>query len=138
MLFAVAVVACSRNPAPGSSLTGAETARDATTQFLNAVKAQDLQAMATVWGNENGPARDGLDRTDLDKRLIIMVSCYNHDRFQIIDEQQSTGGASMVRVSLTRGPRTKTANFTAVRGPSRRFYVYVNDPDFIAMRDFCA
>jgi hypothetical protein len=42
----------------GTSMTGAPTARDAATQFMNAVKAQDLMAMGSVWGTDRGPARE--------------------------------------------------------------------------------
>jgi len=48
-------------------------------QFLAAVKAQDLQAMSVVWGTSKGPARDQLERSELEKREIIMQGCYDHD-----------------------------------------------------------
>lgn len=137
MLLAVLLCACSRNPAPGVALAGSVAPREATSDFLKAVKAQDLQAMSMVWGNERGPGRDYFDRAELDKRLLVMQSCYEHDRFQVLDEAPGTGGTSIVRVQLVRGSRTKTTNFVAHKGPSNRYFVDVRDGDFRAMSDFC-
>jgi hypothetical protein len=138
MLLAALLAACSRNPAPGTTLPGSVAPRQAATDFLNAVRAQDLQAMSTVWGNERGPARDYFDRAELDKRLLVMQSCYSHDRFQVLDESPGSGGTSLVRVQLVRGNRTKTTNFVAHKGPGNRYFVDVRNPDFSAMSDFCA
>jgi hypothetical protein len=116
-------------------MTGAPAPRLAVEQFLGAVKAQDLQAMSVVWGTEKGPARDQMDRTELEKREIVMQGCYAHDRYRILDESPSTAGKRLVRVQITRGNKNKTPNFTTVQGPSNRWYVL--DADFSAMREFC-
>ncbi|HEX9565383.1 MAG TPA: hypothetical protein VF981_15485 [Gemmatimonadaceae bacterium] len=137
LLLVILVSACSRGPSPGSSLTGAATARDAATQFLSAVKAQDLQAMGVVWGTERGPARDVLDRVELDKRLVLLQQCYDHDRFQILEESVGSDGGSVVRILLTRGDVTKVPAFKMVRGPSNRWFVL--DTDFPTVQgEFCA
>lgn len=91
--------------------------------------------MSVVWGTQKGPARDQMDRTELEKREIIMQGCYMHDSFRVLNESPGTGGHRMVRVELTRGNRKRTPNFTTVKGPSDRWYVL--DADFDAMRDFC-
>src|SRR5262245_3387902 len=41
---------------------GAATARDALQKFMAAGKAQDLQAMAEIWGSKSGSARANMDR----------------------------------------------------------------------------
>ncbi|MEP7347168.1 MAG: hypothetical protein ABI877_17995, partial [Gemmatimonadaceae bacterium] len=135
ILLAVIVAACSRGPGPGSALTGAVAPRRAVEEFMGAVKAQDLQAMSVVWGTEQGPARDHLDRTELEKREIIMTGCYSHDRFRVLGETPGVGGRRMVRVEIVRANKTKTPTFVTVKGPSERWYVL--DADFDAMRDFC-
>ena len=137
MLVAAVLAACSHNPAPGAPMAGSVAARQATVDFLNAVKAQDLQAMSIVWGNERGPGRDYFDRAELDKRLLVMQSCYDHDRFTVLDESPGTNSTSILRVQLVRGSRTKTTSFVAHKGPSNRFFVDVRDADFRAMSDFC-
>jgi hypothetical protein len=136
ILLVLVVTAChSGASAPGNALTGAPAPRRAVEQFLAAVKSQDLQAMSVIWGTAKGPARDQIERTELEKREIIMQSCYDHDKFKILDESPSTEGKRLVRVQLSRGSRTKTPGFVTVKGPSERWYVL--DADFNAMRDFC-
>lgn len=136
LLALVAAAACSRGPGPGATLPGAVTPTEAASEFMNAVKAQDLQAMSDVWGTAQGPARDQMDRTTHDQRLLIMQGCYEHDRYQILGEAPGENGERLVRVQITRGTRTKTANFAIARGPSNRWYV--RDADFDAIKDFCA
>lgn len=134
-ILALVVVGCSRSPGPGSQLSGAAAPRLAAEQFMKAVAAQDLQAMSVVWGTEKGAARDQLDRNELDKRLIMIQSCYAHDRFAIGEETPGPAGHRMIKVSITRGRRTKTPTFELVRGPSSRWYV--QDADFDAMQEMC-
>jgi len=135
-LFAIVAVACSRGPGMGTSLTGAPTPRDAATMFMGAVKAQDLQAMGAVWGTAEGAARDHMERNQFDQRLVLLQHCYDHDRFQILDESLGSDGNRVVRVQVTRGSRTKTPAFKIVRGPSNRWYVL--DTDYESVKDdFC-
>jgi hypothetical protein len=116
-------------------MTGAVAPRKAVEEFLGAVKAQDLQAMSVVWGTEQGPARDHLDRTELEKREIIMQTCFNHDRFTILEEGPGVAGRRVLRVQIARGTKTKTPSFTTVKGPSDRWYVL--DGDILAVQEFC-
>ncbi|MGQ0648172.1 MAG: hypothetical protein ACT4P7_11430 [Gemmatimonadaceae bacterium] len=102
---------------------------------MNAVAAQDLQAMSVVWGTEKGAARDQLDRNELDQRLIMIQRCYAHDRFSIVDEAPGQSGHRMIKVSIVRGRRTKTPTFELVKGPSDRWFV--QDADFDTMQDMC-
>jgi hypothetical protein len=104
-----------RGRAGGHVALGAPSAKEAATMFMGAVKAQDLQAMGAVWGSEQGAARDHMDRTELDKRLVILQSCYDHDRAQILDEQAGPNGQRVVRVQVTRGGKTKVPQFKVAR-----------------------
>jgi hypothetical protein len=136
VLVAVVAVACSRGMSAGSSLTGAPTARDAATLFMAAVKAKDLMAMSTVWGSDRGPARDDMERSELDKRLILLQQCYDHERFQILDDAAGADESRLIRIQVTRGNVTKIPQFKVVRGPSNRWYVL--DTDYPAVQgDFC-
>jgi hypothetical protein len=104
---------------------------------MGAVKSQDLQAMGAVWGSEQGAARDHMDRTELDKRLVILQQCYDHDRAQILDDRAgSVANERLVRVQVTRANRTRTPEFKVVRGPSNRWYVADTDYEAVAA-DFC-
>lgn len=135
VVFALLVAACGKGAAPGNQLTGAVAPKLAVDQFMKAVAAQDLQAMSAVWGTEKGAARDQLDRAELEKRLIIIQSCYAHERFTILDEYPGQNGKRMVKVNVVRGRKTKSPEFEVVRGPSARWYVL--DADFDTMQDMC-
>jgi hypothetical protein len=136
-LLAIVLAACSRNPSMGSSMTGAPSARDAANLFIGAAKAQDLQAMGSLWGTAQGASRDHMDRQQLDQRLVILQPCYVADRVQIVDESMgSTPTERRVRLQLTRGSRTKNIEFKVVRGPSNRWYVEDTDYDQL-QADFC-
>lgn len=136
-LLVITVAACARTPSMGSSLTGAPTARDAATMFVGAAQSQDLQAMGAVWGSDKGAARDNMERSELDRRLIILQPCYMHDRAQVLDEQLGASATERrVRIQLTRANRTKNLEFKVVRGPSDRWYV--EDANYEAVQtDFC-
>ena len=136
LLALVAAAACSRGPRPGQALPGAVAPTQAASEFMNAVKAQDLQAMSAVWGDQRGAARDNMEQGELERRLLIMQGCYEHDRYQVLGEAPGPNGERIVRVQITRGNRTRTANFAITRGPSDRWYV--RDADFEAVRDLCA
>jgi hypothetical protein len=121
--------------APAANLPGAAAPRQAVDRFLGAAKSQDLQEMAIAWGTEKGPARDQFERTELEKRLIVMQGCYDGDRYRILDENPGENGKRVLRVELTKGSVTKTPRFTTVKGPSDRWYV--EDADFAAVTSLC-
>lgn len=92
--------------------------------------------MGAIWGTEQGAARDHMERQELDRRLIILQQCYDHDRAQILDERFGTDRERVVRIQITRGNRTRTPEFKVVRGPSNRWYVA--DTDFPTVQgEFC-
>jgi len=134
----VALAACTHSATPGTGrqLTGADSPRHAVESFLGAVRAQDLQAMSVIWGTTKGPARDVVDRAQLERRELIMQCYLNHDSFQILSEAPSQNDTRMLAVSLTKGDRTRETSFTTVRGPSNRWYVA--DAQLEPVRDFCA
>jgi hypothetical protein len=124
LVVLVLFAACRHAATPvGQPLPGAVAPRVAVEQFLSAVRAQDLQAMAVIWGNAKGPARDQFDRTELEKREIIMQSCLDHEKFRILNEAPGEGGQRVFRVELTKGTVTATPLLTTVKGPSERWYV---------------
>ena len=146
ILLLLAITACrssspssapspSGSVAPVANLPGAAAPRQAVERFLGAAKSQDLQEMAIAWGTEKGPARDQFERTELEKRLIVMQGCYDGDRHRILDENPGENGKRVLRVELTKGAVTKTPRFTTVKGPSERWYV--EDADFPAVTSLC-
>lgn len=141
ILLVLAAVACrSASPPPSgsaaaSNLPGAAGPRQAVERFLGAANNQDLQEMAIAWGTAKGPARDQFERTELEKRLIVMQTCYDTDKHRIVDEVPADNGKRILRVELTKGAVTKTPRFTTVKGPSDRWYV--EDADFAAVTALC-
>jgi len=47
--------------------------------FLAAVKANDLEAMGSLWGSDRGPANEWMKPDELQKRLTVIRSMLVHD-----------------------------------------------------------
>ncbi len=114
---------------------GAPTPEAAVQRFFNAARAQDLQAISNVWGTEKGPARDNMERADLEKREVILQCYFNNDTYRILGVSPTAEGRRTVRVELVRQGQTRMPTVYTVRGPSSRWYV--ENLDIAAVRDFC-
>lgn len=79
--------------------------------------------MSAVWGDEKGPARENMERLEVEKREIIMQCFFDHEKFRILDETPAEGGQRAFKVELSKGPQRITRTFYTVRGPSERWYV---------------
>jgi hypothetical protein len=131
----LAACATTHATAGGTRDAGAPTARKAVDTFLAAIRAQDLQAISMIWGTERGPARDVINRDELERREIIMVCFFNHDKAAVGEETPGEKGRRIFAVTLTKGQLTRTADFTAVPGPSERWFV--ENGDILKVREFC-
>ena len=132
------LAACSsatRNAANDGQLTGAPAPQLAVEQFLRAVNAKDLQAMSTVFGTKNGPARETIERTELEKREIVLACYFAHDSSRILSETPGLQNHRDVRVELKKGGLTRQTTFYTIKGPGDRWYV--DNMDIAAVRDFC-
>ena len=122
--------------APGApTAPGAATARAAVEQFLAAVRAEDIQAMSAVWGTAQGSVRETMERTEMERRAIIMHCFLSHDQFRIVNESPGEGGRRIFRVALTRGTQTRQPAFFTIAGPRARWYV--ENVELAAVREFC-
>lgn len=147
LLVTLVVSACSRattttttrpggaSTTTGPQLVGASSPSTAVEQFLTAVRAQDLQAMSVVFGTSNGPARDIMEREQLDKRLIILQCYFNHDKSRMLGETPGEGGRRIFTVELTRGRLVRAPRFYAIKGPGDRWFV--DNMEIAAVREFC-
>lgn len=134
----VLLAACSsatRNAGNSGQLTGAAAPQLAVQQFLKAVNAKDLQAISTIWGTKDGPARETMERNDLEKREIILACYLAHDSSRILSETPGTQGHRDFRVELKRGNLTRQTTLYTIKGPGDRWYV--DNTDLAAIRDFC-
>ena len=89
--------------------------------FLAAVKANDLEAMGSLWGSDRGPANEWMKPDELQKRLTVIRSMLVHDGAAI--EPGTRPGSSpaerVVRVRLRRGRCTPVVPFTTRQYQSR-------------------
>lgn len=144
VLVVALVTGCATtSPAParsasGAILTGESTSRRAVESFMRAVKGQDLQQMATVWGTTKGPARDQMDRESLEKRLIIIQCTLAHDSWSFAEDEArlQTGGRQEFLVEVRKRQLRAKTSFTTVQGPGQRWYVEI--VDMAPLKDFCA
>lgn len=116
---------------------GGANPRSTVEAFLQAVNAQDLQAMSGLWGTSKGLARDQLKREDLEKRLVVMQCLLQHDKFRYTEERPriTAGGRQEVYVELTRGQSRKVTHFTTIPTNSGRWLV--EDLDVMPLQEFC-
>ena len=104
-------------PASGPVVSGNQTgAADpvlAIRGFLSAAKSQDIQALGALWGDAQGPARDRMERSEAEKRELIMACYLKHDRYDIVGDAPNPGGT---RAIVTRRNRYRATS----SGVSRR------------------
>ena len=134
----VFLAACASGPQTvpnDGSVTGAAAPQLAVDMFLKAANAKDIQAMGTVFGTKDGPARQTMDRTELEKRLIILSCYFANDSARTLGEDRGTDGHRELRVELKKGNLTRQTTFFTIQGPGRRWYV--DNIDIAAVRDFC-
>src|SRR5688500_10199026 len=139
-LLGLAACAPARVPSPGPAPStndglGAAAPRLAVDAFLDAVRTEDLQAMGATWGTSQGPARQTIERTELEKRVIILQCYLQHDSYRVLNEFPGEGGRRVVRVELTRGTDKRQPSLHTIQGPGGRWYV--ENVELAAVRDFC-
>ena len=128
-LIALAAFAACKSASSGNGAganggePGAPSPRVAVERFLAAVRAQDLQAMSMVWGTKSGPARDNIQREQLEKREVIMTQCLANDSASFVEDSPGLGGDHLVHFVLYRGPVTRSTAFTTQSDGSARWYV---------------
>jgi len=123
--------------AGGSSAAGAASPRLALDAFLGAIRAQDLQAMSSVWGDKNGPVRDAkvMSREDMEQRELYLIRCLKHDSFRVLGDSPAMDGERQLRVELVRGTVMKLTDFSLARSGDRWFVrTFALEP----VRDLCA
>src|SRR5204863_155872 len=99
LLLAACSSATQRN---GGQLTGATAPKIATEEFLRAANAGDLQAMPIQWGTKDGPARETMDRTQLEKRLTILACYFKHDSERVVGEAPAPASPGSARSEISR------------------------------------
>ena len=82
VLAVVGGLACGRGP---SETPSPQSLNQTLAQFLDAVKANDLQRMGTLWGDRRGPVVGWMENTQLKKKLTVIQIYLAHDGYRVID-----------------------------------------------------
>jgi len=146
LVLAMSGTACTRTtsgggrsaPTPLAGATaGAATSRDAVDEFMRAVQVQDLQTMSAVWGTLRGPAREQIEREELEKRLIIIQCKLDHDSWSYAEDRPRllAGGKQEFRVRIKQKQAEAVTSFSTILGNDGRWYVEIVDLEPLA--EFC-
>jgi hypothetical protein len=137
----LAVAACAsgggaQQPTPTPDHPGAATSALAIQAFMAAIKIQDLDALALIWGSEKGPARDIVPADQLRKRELIMECYLQHDSYKVVSNVASSAEIHVVTLAVTRGSFTRQTTTQVVLGPGGRWYVA--NTELQPLRDLCS
>jgi hypothetical protein len=124
-------------PVAASATTGASTPRAAVEGFLGAVRAGDLQAMSTIWGDKYGPVRDSqtMPREKMEMQEIILMRCFKHDKVRILGETAAADAERVFQVELTRGTVVRVTDFYTAKSGARW---YLRTATMEPVKDLCA
>lgn len=136
MGLALLVLAVGCRRANTSVGAGARTPQQAVVQFLDAARAQDMDQMSAVWGNDQSPTRDRVERQELERRLLIMICHLKHDESRLGAAQMGEAGRMLLRADIKQGRREASVPFTLVRNPRTDMW-FVEDVDLRPAREFC-
>jgi hypothetical protein len=81
VLVALGAIACGQGP----SKLAPQSPQETVTQFMSAVKANDLERMRTLWGSERGLASDHMKDDEVRKRLGLLQIYLNHVWYRVIE-----------------------------------------------------
>jgi hypothetical protein len=137
-LLLVLAAACRTVGVPDTALTGGPNPRGAVDRFLAGARAQDIQAIGAVFGNDKGPLREHGDRATVERQLLIQLQCLRHDKAMVSEPSRGEGGRQIFTVELTQAGVTASPQFTVVKGPSDRWYVEVFEIVKLQNRGFCS
>lgn len=117
---------------------GASSPAAAVEQMLAAARAQDLQAISAIWGDERGLVRDREARAEVESRTFIMACILRNDKASVGEVLPAAGGRMIVTADLTQGPRTGTTRFETSRTAAGRWLVSNMDLPALQNRGFCS
>lgn len=137
-LLLVLAAACRTVTVHEGAMSGGADPRAAVERLLAGARAQDIQAIGAVFGNDKGPLREQSDRAIVERRLLIQLQCLRHDKAVISAPSRGEGGRQLFTVDMTQGSLTASVRFTTVRGPSDRWYVEMFDIVTLQNKGFCS
>jgi hypothetical protein len=83
VLVALGSLACGGGAGPGK--LAPQSPQETLAQFMSAVKANDLDRMRALWGNERGPASDRMKSSEVNQRLTVLQIYLNHVGYRVVE-----------------------------------------------------
>ncbi len=136
-LAAVVVLALGCRTVPAGPMFGSPTPRGAVEQMLAAAKAQDLQAITAVFGDESGLVRDRESRETVEQRAVIIACILKADTQRISEPMAAGNGRVSMNVDLTQGTNSGSTRFEAARAKDGRWLVANMDLPALQNKGFC-
>jgi hypothetical protein len=124
----------SSQPGPGP---GAVSPQAAVEQMLAAAKAQDLQAISAVWGDEHGLMRDRTPRNEVESRTFILACILRADTQKVGAAEPAGNGHMLVNADLTQGGKSGSTRFEVAATAQRRWLVTNVDVQSLQNAGFC-
>lgn len=137
-LVIVLCAAAACHSAPPGIRVGTSDPRSAVEQILAAARAQDLQAVTAVWGDERGLLRDRISREEVESRSFILACLLRSDTHTLGDPLPAPGGHVLITADLTQGKARGSTRFELAQTPERRWLVTNVDVQALQNAGFCA
>lgn len=125
LVLLAALTACTKGPGPGAPIPQSMNA--SVTQFLAAVKANDLKRMGELWGTERGPAAASMNPDVLRQRLTVIQKYLDHTGYRVIEGPLLVPGHDELRtyrVELQRTNCNQVLPMDVVKTKSGGWLVY--------------
>jgi hypothetical protein len=123
-------------PSGTPHIPAAAESQDAAVLFLNAVRAQSVDSLGSVWGSPT-PLRDRVARPEFEARALVVIRCLANDHFAVESETgRKSKATGEVVVRLTRGSERRWVTFKTVR--SREMHWYVESFSVESLMDWCS
>ncbi len=111
----------------GSAGPAPQSMNESVSQFLAAVKANDLKRMGDLWGTERGPASQSMNSDVLRQRLTVIQKYLDHTGYRIVEGPLLVGGHDDLRtyrVELQRANCNQVLPIDVVHTHSGGWLVY--------------
>lgn len=128
--------ACASSRA-GGAVAGAPAAPAAVERFLQLASVKDYVGMGWIFGTAGGPIMARDPAAEVEQRMYALASLLAHDGYVVGNGMAVPGRTSEAvafDVIITQGGRNLRVPFTAVRGPSDRWFVESLDVEVLTNR----
>lgn len=95
LLVLLAGVGCGGHFTPATPIP--QSVKNALYDFMQAVKANDLERMGTLWGTDRGPASQFMEPDVLRMRLTVIQKYLVHDGYRVVEGPTTPPGKPLIR-----------------------------------------